>query len=153
MTDAPPPPGFRTIPLDIGFIGAVGPLCVRLNDAGIALGFRVEMRHCNPMQICHGGMMATFIDMLMPFAAIHQGKLGGRFLPTVHLTQDFLAPAPLGSWVEGTGELLRQTKTLVFARCAVTADGKPCASGTGIFRLGEEIGGGGLSRFLEQLRE
>lgn len=152
-TDLPPPPGFRPIPLAIGFIGAIGPLCVKLDDSGLALGFRVETRHCNPMQICHGGMMATFIDMLMPFVAIHQGNLGGRFLPTVHLAQDFLAPAPLGSWVEGQGELLRATKTLVFTRCSVTADGAPCATGNGIFRLGPETGGPGLSHFLEQMRD
>lgn len=154
MTDSPPPPpGFRAIPIDIGFIGAIGPLCIKLDGESLALGFRVEMRHCNPMKICHGGMMATFIDMLLPFAAIHQGQMQGRFLPTVHLTQDFLAPAPLGSWVEGTGELTRATKTLMFARCSVTADGTPCATGSGIFRMGPEMGGPGLSHLMSQMRD
>jgi uncharacterized protein (TIGR00369 family) len=139
------------VPLDIGFIGVIGPLYLNLDDDRLALGFRVEMRHCNPMRICHGGMMATFVDMLMPFAAIHQGKLQGRFLPTVHLSQEFLAPAPLGSWVEGTGQLLRATRTLLFARCEVTADGTPCASGTGIFRMGPESGGMGLSRLIDRM--
>jgi uncharacterized protein (TIGR00369 family) len=153
MTDTPPPPaGFRPIPLDIGFIGAVGPLYINLDSPKLALGFRVEARHCNPMQICHGGMIATFIDMLMPFAAIQQGNLAGRFLPTVHLSQEFLAPAPLGSWVEGGGELLRATRSLLFATCHVTADGEPCASGSGIFKMGAETGGMGLSRFLEHMR-
>jgi uncharacterized protein (TIGR00369 family) len=133
------------------FIQHNGPLYLRTQDGRFQLGFRVERRHTNPMQICHGGMMATFIDMLMPFAAIHQGKLQGRFLPTVHLSQEFLAPAPLGSWVEGTGKLLRTTKTLIFARCDVTADGQPCASGNGIFRLGPETGGVGLSRLIDQM--
>ena len=35
-------------------------------------GFRVEERHTNPLKICHGGMMATVADMLIPCAAMYQ---------------------------------------------------------------------------------
>jgi len=156
MTDRqdvlPAPPGFIAIPFDIGFIGVNGPLYVNLDGPKLKLGFRVEMRHCNPMRIAHGGMMATFIDMLMPFGIIHDTKMRGRFLPTIHLSQEFLAPAPLGSWVEGSAELLRQTRNLVFAQCLVTADGEPCGRASGIFKLGAETGGPGLSHLLDQLK-
>ena len=149
----PAPPGFIAIPFDVGFIGANGPLHVRIAEGEkLKLGFRVEMRHCNPMRICHGGMLATFIDMLMPFAIVHESQMAGRFLPTVHLAQEFLAPAPLGAWVEGTGELLRTTRNLVFAQCLVTADGENCMRASGIFKLGKEMGGLGLSHFLSRLK-
>lgn len=154
MTDTlPPPPGFRAIPIDIGFIGVNGPLCVNLDGEKFKLGFRVEMRHCNPMKVAHGGMMATFADMLLPFAVFHQSKMPGRFLPTVHLSQEYLAPAKLGAWVEGTGELLRQTKSLVFAQGVITADGEICGRASGIFKLGPETGGMGLSNLLSQLKD
>jgi uncharacterized protein (TIGR00369 family) len=155
MTDSalPPPPGFLPIPIDIGFIGVVGPLYMNVGGETLALGFRVEMRHCNPMQICHGGMMATFVDMLLPFAAFQQSGMSGRFLPTVHLEQDFLAPAPLGAWVEGRGELLRATKSLVFAQCVVTADGETCARASGIFKIGKETGGPGLMSLLSRMKD
>ena len=153
VTPLPAPPGFVAIPFDIGFIGANGPLHVRIVDGEkLKLGFRVEMRHCNPMRIAHGGMMATFIDMLMPLAIAHESKMAGRFLPTVHLAQEFLAPAPLGSWVEGTADLLRTTRNLVFAQCLVTADGENCGRASGIFKLGKETGGPGLSHLLNLMK-
>lgn len=147
-TPLPPPPGFRELPVDIGFIGANGPLWISTEGDRLRLGLRVEMRHCNPMRICHGGMMATFVDMLLPFTAFWDSGMGGRFLPTVHLEQDFLAPAPLGCWLEGRGELLRATRTMVFAQGVVTADGEVCARASGIFKIGKETGGPGLAGFL-----
>ena len=148
----PPPPGFIAIPFDVGFIGVNGPLCVNMDGEKLRLGFRVEMRHCNPMRVAHGGMMSTFVDMLMPFGIMHESRMRGRFLPTIHLSQEFLAPAPLGAWVEGTADLLRTTRNLVFAQCLVTADGEPCMRASGIFKLGAETGGGGLSSLLDGLK-
>eukprot|EP01042_Synura_sphagnicola_P010774 gene10774-13803_t len=60
--------GFVELPIPIGFLASNGPLFVKIDGDTLKLGLRVEMRHCNPMQICHGGMLATFIDMLMPFS-------------------------------------------------------------------------------------
>lgn len=148
---APPPPGFRPFPIEIGFIGMIGPLYLKYEKPDLKLGFRVEMRHCNPMRIAHGGMMCTFVDMLMPFAIMADGEIAGRFMPTVHMSQEFLAPAPLGAWVEGRGEKLRATKSLVFAQCLVTADGEPCMRASGIFKLGKETGGIGLSHVLQKM--
>lgn len=145
------PDGFRPIPMAVGFIGVIGPLYVKYRDGDLALGFRVEERHCNPMRIAHGGMMCTFVDMLMPFAVMADGEISGRFLPTVHMSQEFLSSAPLGAWVEGKGERLRATKNLVFAQCLVTADGEPCMRASGIFKMGREMGGGGLSMFLKHI--
>ena len=66
------------------------------------LGFRVEKRHTNPLGICHGGMLASFCDMLLPISIHRKSKeVGLRFLPTINLQLDYLAPAPLGAWVEG----------------------------------------------------
>ena len=46
-----------------------GPLYARWSGERLQLGFRVEHRHTNPLGICHGGMMASFADMLLPCAA------------------------------------------------------------------------------------
>ncbi|MDX2235758.1 MAG: PaaI family thioesterase [Hyphomonadaceae bacterium] len=153
MTDAPlpPPPGFRPIPIEIGFIGVNGPLFLKYAEDVLTLGFRVEERHCNPMGIAHGGMMCTFADMLMPFTILADGKIGARFLPTVHMSQEFLAPAPKGAWVEGTGQRLRATKNLVFGQCLVTADGEPCLRASGIFKMGPETGGHGIGEMLRRM--
>ena len=148
-----PPPGFHHIPIPIGFLAVNGPLFVNVSDEKLKLGMRVEMRHCNPMKICHGGMLATFIDMLMPFSVAWQGSADGRFMPTVQLSQDYMAPAPLGCWLEGEAEVLRTTKSLIFAQCLVTADDNLCLRASGVFKLGQAIPGhSGLRGFLEALK-
>jgi uncharacterized protein (TIGR00369 family) len=130
------PEGFRPRRFGEGFIAVNGPLYVRRQDGGFQLGFRVEQRHCNPMGICHGGMMATFCDMLLPLSAHVLSDVGKRFLPTINLQIDYLAASPLGAWVQGEAQVLRTTRSLVFMQGLVHADGTPVARVSGIFKIG-----------------
>jgi uncharacterized protein (TIGR00369 family) len=133
----PVPEGFRTRNFGGGFIAVNGPLYARRNEAGFQLGFRVEERHCNPMGICHGGMMATFCDMLLPVSAhVLSKEVAERFLPTINLQIDYLAASPLGAWVQGEAQLLRATRSLVFMQGLVQADGVNVARVSGIFKIG-----------------
>ena len=131
------PEGFHPRSFGDGFIGVNGPLYVRRAGSTFQLGFRVERRHCNMMGICHGGMMATFCDMLMPISAhVLSAEIGMRFLPTINLQIDYLAAAPLGAWVQGEAQLLRTTRSLVFMQGLVQADGVSVARTSGIFKIG-----------------
>ena len=167
MNASPPavPPGFEPLALGGEFMRHNGPLYLRaLAEAGLAgrgaptadaagaaggadagasgprrvqIGFRVESRHTNPAGICHGGMMASFCDMLLPVCAHHQvPAVARRFLPTINLQIDYLAPSPLGAWVQGEADVLRCTTTLAFIQGLVTADGEPVARASGIFKIG-----------------
>jgi hypothetical protein len=85
-TKASIPPGFRPLPESGDFIGVNGPLYVHHEGDAVQLGFRVETRHTNPVGNCHGGMMASFCDMLLPISALRtRSELGNRFLPTINL--------------------------------------------------------------------
>lgn len=131
------PPGFQPHPAGGPFMAANGPLYLRVLDGQARVGLRIEPRHTNPMGHLHGGMMASFCDMLVPLAVHHQNpELAQHFLPTISLQIDYLAPAPLGSWIEGQAELLRATRSLVFAQGLVTADGTRCARVSGVFKIG-----------------
>ena len=101
--DADIPAGFQARRFGEGFISVNGPLYTRRVDGRFQLGFRVEQRHCNPMGICHGGMMATFCDMLLPLSAHVLSDVGKRFLPTINLQIDYLAASPLGCLGAGRG--------------------------------------------------
>lgn len=138
MTTTPAiPVGFVPLSLPGDFVSVNGPLYIREQAGVVQLGFRVEQRHTNPMGICHGGMTASFCDMLLPIGTLRQRtEIGPRFLPTVSLQIDYLAPAPLGSWVQGETDVLRITRTLVFAQGRVTADGEPVARCSGILKIG-----------------
>lgn len=129
------PAGFAPFKLAMGFLAANGPLYGKWDGTHLAMGFRVEERHCNPGQVAHGGMMATFADMLLPIASRFQAKTDMGFLPTVNLACDFLAPARLGSWVEGRADVARMTRNLLFAQGLATADGEPCLRANGIFKI------------------
>jgi len=135
------PDGFSPREFGGGFIGVNGPLYVRRLEAGLQLGFRVEPRHCNPMGICHGGMMATFCDMLLPISAhVLSETIGRRFLPTINLQIDYLSAVSLGAWVQGEAQLLRTTRSLVFLQGLVQADGVSAARVSGIFKIGPPFG-------------
>jgi len=131
------PAGFAAVHMGGEFMRLNGPLYLRKAEGRVWMGFRVEARHCNPAQICHGGMMASFCDMLLPVCATHLApSLAGRFMPTISLQLDYLAPTSIGAWVQGEAQLLRHTPTLVFLQGLVTADELPVARASGIFRVG-----------------
>ena len=93
------PSGFKPLAIGGDFMAANGPLYVRIVDGRVQMGFRVLQRHTNPLNNCHGGMLASFADMLLPVCIHRQSEIGHRFLPTISLQIDYLAPAPLGAWV------------------------------------------------------
>jgi uncharacterized protein (TIGR00369 family) len=131
------PAGFKPLPMSGEFILNNGPLYLRHEGDLVRLGFRVESRHCNPLGICHGGMMASFCDMLLPVTAHRRvPEIAQRFLPTINLQIDYLAAAPLGCWVEGEAQVLRTTRSLVFMQGLVHADDTPAARVSGIFKVG-----------------
>lgn len=134
------PPGFSPLQAGGDFMGINGPLYVLHQGADVRFGLRVQARHLNPMGMLHGGMMASFCDMLIPLSVHRKSpEVGPRFLPTISLQIDYLAPAPAGCWIEGVAELLRATRTLVFAQGLVTADGVPCARASGVFKIGPPL--------------
>ena len=135
------PDGFAPLALPGEFIKANGPFYLRHEGASVKLGFRVERRHTNPLGICHGGMMASFCDMLLPITIHRKSDVGLRFVLTISLQLDYLAPAPEGAWVEGEGEVLRVTRSMVFAQGLATADGTPVARVSGVFKIGPAIPG------------
>jgi uncharacterized protein (TIGR00369 family) len=131
------PPGFTLLRLSVpgSFIEVNGPLFGKREGNKLVMGFRVEPRHCNPANVCHGGMMLALADMLIGPGAEFEVQ-SGRFLPTISISADFMAPAPLHSWVEGRAEALQMTTSLLFAQCLITADGKPALRASGIVKLG-----------------
>lgn len=128
------PAGFERLQAIEGFIDHNGPLYFRRDDdGGFTFGHWVEMRHCNPLGICHGGWVATLCDMAMPVGA-RLASSGEDYMLTVHLSVDFLGGARLGSWLEGKAQELRRTRRLVFLQGLLHADNEVVARCSGVFR-------------------
>jgi uncharacterized protein (TIGR00369 family) len=130
------PPGWVPAPIGGAFALHNGPLFARWHEDRLELGFRVGPLHVNPGQACHGGMLAMLADILISTAAQYQTDIPRQFLPTISLQTDFLAPAPLGSWVLGRAEVLRVTRNLVFSQGLIEADGALAMRASGVFRRG-----------------
>ncbi|HSW18868.1 MAG TPA: PaaI family thioesterase [Ramlibacter sp.] len=133
---ASPPEGFVPAPIGGVFAAHCGELFARWLDGRIQVGFRVQPHQVNPGNACHGGMLCTFADIVLSTAAHYQTDIPRAFLPTISLQMDFLAPAPLGSWVQGEAQILKVTKNLIFSQGLVHSDGVVVMRSSGVFRRG-----------------
>ena len=131
------PEGFARLAIGGNFMAHNGPLYVRVVDGRAQLAFRGQARHTNPLNNCHGGMLASFGDMLLPVCIHRQSEIGHRFLPTISLHIDYLAPVPLDAWVQGEADVLRVTRTMVFAQGVARIDGNPVLRVSGTFKIGQ----------------
>ena len=131
-----PPTGFEPVSIGGAFAIHNGPLFARWHKGQIEFGFRVGAQQVNPANNCHGGMLSLFADILISTAAQYQTDIPRQFLPTIGLQLDFLAPAPLGSWVQGRADILKVTRNLIFSQGLVTADGQLVLRTSGTFKRG-----------------
>lgn len=128
-----PPDGFVEQAPVSGFGRHNGPLYAKeIEGGGVIRAFHVLDRHLNSAGVVHGGMLATFMDMILA-DAVRRGC--GRLGFTVRLVSDFQAPAKLGEWVEGQGILRRATRTLAFVDGYLRVGGRQVMTGQGIFAL------------------
>ena len=130
------PAGFQPLPIGGFFATNNGPLYGRWHDDHLVMGLRIDARHLNPGNNCHGGMLATFADILLSTSAQYQTDIPRQFLPTINLQMDYMAGAPLGAWVEGLADILKVTKNLIFSQALLTVDGAVIARASGVFRRG-----------------
>ncbi len=134
--DDRPPEGFRLVDAGSGYASRNARFYAKWQDERLLLGFRVTQHHTNLRNVLHGGMLATFADTVLPYSAMYQALNGRDFLPTISLQIDYLAPAAIGAWVQGQGDVLRTTRNMVFMQGLVTADDAAIARLSGIFKIG-----------------
>jgi uncharacterized protein (TIGR00369 family) len=147
------PPGFEPTPMGGPFVAANGPFHVSQADGRHILGVRIERRHCNSLGHCHGGMLSSFADMMMPVSMYPHPQLAAHphFLPTVSLQLDFLAPVQLGDWLEGHAEVLKITRSVVFAQGLARVNGKPVLRCSGVYKVGAPIPAGSQGMYISHV--
>ena len=135
-----PPEGFSAVDAGSGYASRNARFYAKWQDDRLLLGFRITQHHTNLRNVLHGGMLATFADTVLPYSAMYQALNGRHFLPTISLQIDYLAPAAIGTWVQGQGDVLRTTRNMVFMQGLVTADDVAIARLSGIFKRGSTEG-------------
>ena len=89
----------------------VGPVYVKETDGERRMAFIVEPKHCNRAGFAHGGMLMSFADVALSYISEDPAQ------PTasVTFTFEFAAPAKAGDLVECRGDVVRKTRSLIFA--------------------------------------
>ena len=116
-----------------GFVGLVGPLWTRQEDAGWAYGLLATASHVIPAGVVHGGLLATLIDHAL--SAIAWEAASRRPCVTVQLDTHFLAPARVGQFLVARGTVLRATASLVFMQGSITAGESALVAATAVLKI------------------
>ena len=127
------PDGFEPIVSHSAYGLAAGPIFEKTDPAteAWARGFRVLDKHSNMGGNCHGGMLMTFADILLSRAVLEVAQ--APFV-TVRMVTDFVGPARVGDWVEGTATATGNDDGIVTLTGCVTANGKPVADLSSLFK-------------------
>ena len=119
---------------ETGFGQKIAPIFVNYTEWRLAIEIRED--HLNGFGVCHGGVMSVFADLQL--CAIVRFDGSRNRAPTISLSVDYLAPAPLGSLVEMQVTLARRTRTMFFTQALMTVGDEPVARSTAIYRYFEK---------------
>ena len=109
------------------------PLWTRREGEAVAFGFEARPELANARGVLHGGILATFMDHTLGLTA----RIGADPAPmaTVQLDLHYVAAAQPGPLIEGRGEVVRRTASLVFLRGTLSAGGRLLLSASGIWKV------------------
>lgn len=121
-----------------GFVGLIGPLWTRKEDAGWAYGLLATRQHLNPVGVVHGGLLTSLMDHAL--SAIAWEAVGRRACVTVQLDTQFLASARDGQLLEARGCVTRATSSLVFVQGRISVDGTDIVTASALLKVIERAG-------------
>lgn len=128
----PAPEGFVLQTHRRSFAWHSGPFYFRKEGPEPGVGFFSEPRHANAADAVHGGALLTLADMALFDATFR--KFGRFRAVTLALNSEFLAPAPIGAFIEAKAEVIGGGKTIVILRGLVTTGGAALMSFSGSLR-------------------
>ena len=120
----------------IPFVHHLGFTLERFDGGESMLHFAPRPEHCNSFGVAHGGVVMTFLDVIMATAA--RSANPGSGIVTIEMKTSFMRPAPRsadGAPLVGRGRLLHRTRSMAFVEGSVFApDGLLCAQSSGTFK-------------------
>ena len=129
--DVNPPEGFAPANIPGEFLVRNGPLHASLENNNLCLGLRIEDRHCDGSGFCHAGNMMMFADVQLALGSMFKSD-EFNFMPTMHMSADFVAPVRPGAWLSGETEHIRSTRNMVFSTCILSVDSEPVVRASAI---------------------
>ncbi|HTO40876.1 MAG TPA: PaaI family thioesterase [Rhizomicrobium sp.] len=127
------PPDFRKTHLADPFEIHLGPIYETGEGAARRYGLKVDARHVNRRDVMHGGMLMTFADATLGQLAMDISE--GALCVTLNMQAQFLAPVPLGGFIEVLPELTRRTRAMLFIRGDYRVAGQTVMTAASIWKL------------------
>lgn len=116
-----------------GIPASLEALWTRRDAAGFRYAVQLDEHHTNSQGAIHGGVLMTFMDhalSLMVWEATNRAPCA-----TIQLDSHFLSAVRPPAFVELDGEILRQGRSLVFARGVLRVDGKGVMESSGVWSV------------------
>ena len=110
-----------------------GPFYTRREaDGRLISAFRAEPKHMNGSGFIHGGCLMTFADYAL--FAIAGDTLSGIPSVTASFNSEFIDAVREGEIVEGSGEVVRAGRSMVFVRGLLSTGGRPVLTFSAIIK-------------------
>lgn len=119
---------------------ATGPFYFRIDDGEVRCAFQPLNRHLNGSGAIHGGALMSFADFSL-FAIAHNA-LRGATAVTLTCNCEFISAGDCRALVEARGDVLRETRSIVFARGVLTQAARPLLSFSGTLKKVRPTGDG-----------
>lgn len=114
------------------------PIFADIRDDRWVLGIEIREPHTNSRGAPHGGLIAALADNAMGLSCgvrLAALQIPSNGLVTVSLSLDYLGAAKLGQWLTFDTDFIKPGKSLCYADCMVSADGKPVARAHATFKV------------------
>ncbi|MGD9980764.1 MAG: PaaI family thioesterase [Hyphomonadaceae bacterium] len=111
---------------------AIGPFYFRVDEGRARCAFRPRREHLNGGGTIHGGALMSFADFAL-FAIAYKALAGGHAV-TLTCNSEFIGAGTLEGAVEAEGEVIRDTRSVIFVRGLVTQASRPLLSFSGTLK-------------------
>lgn len=120
-----------------GLPGAIDALWTKREGDTWRYAMQLDASHCNAQGMIHGGVLMTFVDHAL---SLMIWEASGRAMcSTVHLDSHFLKAIRAPVFVELDGKILKQGKSMAFARGTLRVDGVDVMEATGVWSIVQPI--------------
>ena len=111
----------------------LGPFCFKLEDEHVRSAFEPKTHHLNGGATLHGGALMSFADFSL-FSIAHKALSDDVRAVTLSCNCEFLSAGDLDGWIEAEGEVLRETRSIIFVRGLITQRDRPVLAFSGALK-------------------
>ena len=127
------PDGFVAVEPDDPFEGVIGVCWYNdMGDGRIEVGVLADERHANEYGWVHGGVMMTMADAALCMNSRWHDPAEGAI--TVSATNNFVAGARTGEFLETRTNVVRRTRQFSFVACEVVVGDRICLTSSGVIK-------------------